>query len=68
MDNVSVVQVPLRGSLIRCESLKANGVKERVNVVLGRGLDVLLRLRDAVEQGGREKFGFVFINLDKEND
>ena len=42
-------------------------VPEEVEVVLGAGLDVLPRLEKEIEAGKRERFDFVFIDADWEN-
>ncbi|KAF2745801.1 S-adenosyl-L-methionine-dependent methyltransferase [Sporormia fimetaria CBS 119925] len=40
---------------------------ERVDVVVGAGLDVLPRLVEEVGMGRRERFDFLFVDADKEN-
>lgn len=43
------------------------GVPDRVEVHLGAGIEILPKLVEEVKAGKREKFQFVFIDADKEN-
>lgn len=43
------------------------GLAARIEVIQGAALDVLPRLREAVQMGDRPRFGFVFIDADKTN-
>lgn len=49
------------------KNIEAAGLSERVEVIHGAGVDVLARLREEVKEGKRERFGFVFIDADKQN-
>jgi predicted O-methyltransferase YrrM len=49
------------------KNIELAGLSDRIEVIHGAGLDVLSRLRDEVKVGTRHKFGFVFIDADKEN-
>ncbi|KAI7365742.1 hypothetical protein KC354_g4675 [Hortaea werneckii] len=42
-------------------------LSDRIDVRLGSGMDVLPTLAEEVREGKREKFNFVFIDADKEN-
>ncbi|MCJ1284486.1 hypothetical protein MMC26_003818 [Xylographa opegraphella] len=42
-------------------------VPQEAEVVLGAGLDVLPRLEEEIEAGSRERFDFVFVDADWEN-
>ena len=53
--------------MIARENLVAAGVAERVEVIVGAGLDVLPKLVKEVQSGARGKFNLVFIDADKEN-
>lgn len=64
---VTTVEVDERHARVARQNLEAAGVSERVEIVVGRALDVLPRLRDEVERGEREGFEFVFVDADKEN-
>lgn len=48
-------------------NISAAGVADRVNVILGAGMDVLPKLHGEIQSGKREKFGFTFIDADKLN-
>ncbi|KAH6630541.1 S-adenosyl-L-methionine-dependent methyltransferase [Chaetomium sp. MPI-SDFR-AT-0129] len=48
-------------------NIEAAGLADRVEVIHGAGVDVLARLKEEVEAGKRERFGFVFIDADKPN-
>jgi len=54
---------------VAIENLRFAGVKvpDEVDVVLGAGLDVLPKLASEIERGERERFDFVFIDADWEN-
>ncbi|XTI89007.1 hypothetical protein V2W45_538965 [Cenococcum geophilum] len=56
-----------RHAAIARENLVAAGVAERVEVIVGAGLDVLPNLVKEVQSGARGKFGLVFIGTDKQN-
>ncbi|KAK3900312.1 S-adenosyl-L-methionine-dependent methyltransferase [Staphylotrichum tortipilum] len=65
--HVTSVEVnPVHAEVAR-GNVKAAGLEGRVEVVLGSGVDVLGRLKGEVERGERERFGFVFVDADKEN-
>ncbi|KAI0468403.1 O-methyltransferase-domain-containing protein [Xylaria cf. heliscus] len=49
------------------QNLNMAGVSDRVEIILGPGVETLARLRTEVEAGQRPRFGFVFIDADKEN-
>ena len=40
---------------------------DRVELIVGAGVDVLPKLREEVDAGKRERFGFTFIDADKLN-
>ncbi|KAI9836673.1 MAG: hypothetical protein M1819_001309 [Sarea resinae] len=54
---------------VAIENLRFAGVKvpDEVDVVLGAGLDVLPKLAAEIEKGERERFDFVFIDADWDN-
>lgn len=56
-----------RHAAIARENLVAAGAAERVEVIVGAGLDVLPELVKEVQSGARGKFNLVFIDADKEN-
>lgn len=54
---------------VAIQNLEYAGVKvpQEVEIMLGAGLDVLPRIAKEVEEGKRERFDFVFIDADWEN-
>jgi predicted O-methyltransferase YrrM len=48
-------------------NLKHAGVVDRVDIRLGPGMKVLPQLAAEIQSGKREKFQFVFVDADKEN-
>ncbi|EON69388.1 hypothetical protein W97_08648 [Coniosporium apollinis CBS 100218] len=64
---VTTVEIDEKHARVSRENLEAAGVGERVEILLGSGLEVLPRLRKEVEEGRRERYGFVFIDADKQN-
>ncbi len=49
------------------KNIEFAGLSDRIEVIVGAGVDVLPQIRDEVASGKRPKFGFVFIDADKEN-
>ncbi|KAI9728593.1 MAG: hypothetical protein M1834_007621 [Cirrosporium novae-zelandiae] len=64
---VTSVEVDPKHARVARENIEAAGVGDRVEVVEGSGLDVLPRLAKEIKEGKREKFGFVYIDADKQN-
>jgi predicted O-methyltransferase YrrM len=56
-----------RSKEIAEENFAYAGLNDRIQVLLGSGIEVLSKLRDEVGMGTREKFDFVFIDADKQN-
>jgi len=54
---------------VALQNLEYAGVKvpEEVEILLGAGLDVLPKLKGEIEDGKRERFDFVFIDADWDN-
>ena len=48
-------------------NIKTAGLHDRIEVIHGSGSEVLAKLREEVIAGRRERFGFVFIDADKQN-
>jgi predicted O-methyltransferase YrrM len=65
--HVTSVEVDPKHREVAKENIAFAGLSDRIEVVLGAGLDVLPKLAREVEKGKREKFDFVFIDADKEN-
>lgn len=49
------------------ESIASAGLSDRIQVLQGAGMEVLPLVQKEVKQGKREKYDFVFIDADKEN-
>jgi len=64
---VTTIEVDERHAAVARENLAIAGVDDRVEVIVGSGLDVLPKLVQEVQSGARGKFNLVFIDADKEN-
>ncbi|CAD6577067.1 MAG: hypothetical protein ASARMPREDX12_008107 [Alectoria sarmentosa] len=64
---VTTVEANPQHAAVARANVRAAGVADRVDVLLGAGLDVLPRLLDEIRAGERERFGFTFIDADKLN-
>jgi predicted O-methyltransferase YrrM len=64
---VTSVEVDPRHREVALENIAFAGLSDRIEVLLGAGLDVLPTLARELEQGKRQKFDFVFVDADKEN-
>jgi predicted O-methyltransferase YrrM len=49
------------------KNIELTGLSDRIEVIHGTGIEVLTSLSKEVEAGKRPKFGFVFIDADKDN-
>jgi predicted O-methyltransferase YrrM len=65
--HVTSVEVDRKHREVAMENIAFAGLSDRIEVILGAGLDVLPKLAREVEKGKRQKFDFVFIDADKEN-
>ncbi|KAL8953124.1 MAG: hypothetical protein Q9222_001007 [Ikaeria aurantiellina] len=64
---VTTIEYDAHHANIARENFEAAGVVERVEVIVGSGMDVLPRILEEVEAGRRPRFGFAFTDADKEN-
>ncbi|MCJ1302414.1 hypothetical protein MMC08_005217 [Hypocenomyce scalaris] len=66
---VTSIEVNSERRDVAIQNLRFAGVKvpEEVDVLLGAGMDVLPELAAEIEKGERERFDFVFIDADWEN-
>ncbi|KAH9841316.1 O-methyltransferase-like protein family 3 [Teratosphaeria destructans] len=64
---VTTIEIEEKNKAVAEKAIANAGLSERINVLLGAGVDVLPRLRKEIDEGRREKFRFVFIDADKEN-
>ena len=65
--HVTSVEVNPKHREVAQDNIAFAGLSGRIDVVLGAGLDVLPKLAKEIEDMKREKFDFVFIDADKEN-
>lgn len=49
------------------KNIEYAGLSDRIEVIHGAGVDVLPKLKEEVLAGKRERFGFTFIDADKQN-
>lgn len=64
---VTTIEIDPKHKSVAEKAHKHAGLGERIEILLGAGTDVLPRLRKDVDGGKRQRFGFVFIDADKEN-
>jgi predicted O-methyltransferase YrrM len=66
---VTSIEIERARREVSIENLRYAGVRvpEEVEVLLGAGLEVLPRLEREIEEGRRERFDFVFIDADWDN-
>ncbi|RDW58260.1 hypothetical protein BP6252_13671 [Coleophoma cylindrospora] len=64
---LTTIEYKLKHVQVARKNIELAGLSDRIEVIHGAGIDVLSRLREEVEAGTRPKFGFVFIDADKDN-
>ncbi|KAK4548290.1 hypothetical protein LTR36_010160 [Oleoguttula mirabilis] len=64
---VTTIEISPKHKAVAEEVHKRAGLSDRIEILLGAGMEVLPQLRKDVKDGKRENFGFVFIDADKEN-
>lgn len=64
---VTTVEVSEENAAVARENLKYAGVADRVEIIVGAGVDVLPKLVEEVKADKREPYGFYFIDADKQN-
>jgi predicted O-methyltransferase YrrM len=62
--HVTSIEIDPKHRDVAMENIRYAGLSERVDVVLGAALDVLPGLAKEIEEGKRERFDFVFIDAD----
>lgn len=65
--HVTTIEVDPKTKELADKVIMEAGLTERVEVVLGKALDVLPRIRAEVEGSNRGLFDFVFVDADKQN-
>ena len=64
---VTTIEVNEHHAEVARQNFKAAGVADRVEVVVGPGVEVLPKIAAEVEAGTRPRFGLTFIDADKDN-
>ena len=64
---VTTIEVDEHHAKVARESIANAGLSDRVELIVGSGVDVVARLSAEVQQGKRPKFDFAFIDADKPN-
>jgi len=65
--HITTVEIDPRNAEVARKNINAAGLGDRIEVIEGAGVDVIRKLQEEVKEGKRERFGFVFIDADKEN-
>ena len=65
--SVTTIEIEEHRKAVAEEAIAHAGLTDRIEVLLGAGVDVLPKLRKEVESGKRPKYDFVFIDADKQN-
>ena len=64
---VTTVEVDEHHAKVARECIAYAGLSDRIEIILGQGVDVLPKLKAEIGQGMRPKFGFCFLDADKPN-
>ncbi|KAF7187387.1 O-methyltransferase imqG [Pseudocercospora fuligena] len=64
---VTSVEVEAKNKAVAEKAISNAGLSDRVEVLLGPGIEILPQLRKEVEAGNRPLFDFMFIDADKQN-
>ncbi|GAB7344877.1 hypothetical protein MBLNU457_3318t2 [Dothideomycetes sp. NU457] len=64
---ITTIEVSESHAAVAHEAFEYAGISDRVEIIVGSGREVLPRLQEEVDEGKREKFGFVFVDADKPN-
>ncbi|EME87261.1 uncharacterized protein MYCFIDRAFT_147929 [Pseudocercospora fijiensis CIRAD86] len=64
---VTSVEVEAKNKATAEKAISHAGLSERVEILLGPGMEILPKIRKEVEAGTRPLFDFVFIDADKQN-
>jgi predicted O-methyltransferase YrrM len=62
---VTTIEVDANHKRVAEEAIEHAGLSDRIEVLLGAGVEVLPKVRHEVESGQRPKFDLVFIDADK---
>ncbi|KAK5004661.1 hypothetical protein LTR28_008622 [Elasticomyces elasticus] len=64
---ITSLEIDAKHAKVAREAIKHAGLSDRIEVLLGPALETLPKLQEEITLGKREKFGFVFIDADKDN-
>lgn len=64
---VTTIEIDPGRKAVAEQAIAHAGLSDRIEVLLGAGVDVLAKIREEVDAGRRPKFDFVFIDADKQN-
>lgn len=65
--HVTTIEVNPDNAEVARKNIESAGLSDRIEVILGKGIDVIGQLKQEVLEGKRPRFGFFFIDADKEN-
>ncbi|KAK5655691.1 hypothetical protein OQA88_5624 [Cercophora sp. LCS_1] len=65
--HLTTVEIDEHNAEVARKNIAFAGLSDRVEVVVGAGVDVIKQLKEEVIAGKRPRFGFFFIDADKEN-
>ncbi|OCL10904.1 putative O-methyltransferase [Glonium stellatum] len=65
--HITSVEINPKHAEVARQNVTRAGVGDRVEIIVGPGLEVLPQLKRDIEEGRRQPFGFTFIDADKEN-
>lgn len=64
---VTTIEIDPKHKKVADDAIAHAGMSDRIEVLLGAGMDILPNIRAEVHSGTRPKFDFVFIDADKPN-
>jgi len=64
---ITTIEVSEEHAAVAREAFEYAGISDRVEILMGSGREVLPRLQKEINEGTREKYGFVFVDADKPN-
>ena len=64
---VTTIEFDPHHAKIAQQNFEFAGVADRVEIIVGAGMDILPKIHEDIKTGKRERFGFAFIDADKAN-
>jgi len=65
--HITSLEINPKHAEVSRQNLQVAGLSDRVDIILGPALETMRKLQDVIGSGERPRFGFVFIDADKEN-